>query len=330
MSEREPHYDLSIVVASYNVAPLLRQCLDSLRDASDGMAVQVVVIDNRSSDGSPEMVERLFPEARLIRNDRNEGFSRANNRALQEAAGRYLLLLNPDTRIPPQTLRPMVEFLEEKTDVGVVGCRLERPDGGMDEACKRSFPTPMNALARFLHLDRLFPRSRTLGAYRRTWQDPSGRYEVDSVVGAFMMFRRRVLEELGGLDEDFFMFGEDLDWCYRVRDRNWKVYYLGDHRVLHHKGGSTSREPHRMNYHFHRSMVLFHRKHLVNRYPFFVNWLVYTGIGLRYALKGATMLLVRPRPAPASASAGASALSGDASSSGPAGAAKEASAEHEG
>jgi len=130
-----------------------------------------------------------------------------------------------------------------------------------------------------------------LGSYRRAWDDPAGRYEVDSLVGAFMLCRREVLEDVGGLDEDYFMFGEDLDWCYRVKGRKWKVFYLGDRKVIHHKGRSTSQEPHRMNYHFHRSMILFHRKHLEVRYPFFINWLVYSGIGLRYAFKSLTTLL---------------------------------------
>ena len=207
-----------------------------------------------------------------------------------------MLLLNPDTVVPEDTLGRMVSFLEENPEVGMAGCRLERADGRLDEACKRSFPTPVSSLARFLHLDKLFPRSRLLGSYRRTFDDPSGRYEVDSLVGAFMLCRREVLEDVGTLDEDFFMFGEDLDWCYRVKQGNWKVFYLGDRKVIHHKGVSTSREPHRMNYHFHRSMILFHRKHLEVRYPFFINWLVYSGIGLRYALKSlATLLFGRRR-----------------------------------
>lgn len=298
--------DLSVVVASYNVAPLLRACLESLETAFGVLDAEVFVVDNDSTDGSPEMVAAEFPQVRLIRNEINEGFARANNRALTLTSGRYVLLLNPDTAIPPKTLEPMVAFLDENQDVGVVGPRVVRPDGRLDEACRRGFPTPLTALARFLQLDKVFPKSRTLGRYRQTYQDPSDRYEVDSVVGAFMIVRRTALEDVGGLDEDFFMFGEDLDWCWRIKSKDWRIYYLGDLEVIHHKGASCTTAPHRMNWHFHRSMVLFHKKHLDVRYPFFVNWLVYCGVGVRYAVKSAFMLAKgqrarRPEPAGASA-----------------------------
>ena len=282
-SEQTP--ELSVVVASYNAAPLLAQCLQSLPAGYGELPTEVIVVDNCSVDGSPEMVTERFPWVRLLKNDRNLGFARANNRALQTARGRYLLLLNPDTIVPKDTLGPIVEFLEKRPDVGIVGCRLERPDGVLDEACKRGFPTPWNAVSRFLMLDRFFPKSRLLGSYRQTWQDPAGCYEVDSVVGAFMLLRREIFEEIGGLDEDYFMFGEDLDWCFRVKRSRWKVFYLGDRRVIHHKGGSTRRHPQSMNFHFHRSMVLFHKKHLQHHYPFFINWLVLSGIGARYLLR---------------------------------------------
>jgi GT2 family glycosyltransferase len=289
---------LSVVVASYNTRDLLRECLKSLAPATAGLRTEILVVDNHSTDGSAEMVETSFPEVTLLRNGANEGFAKANNRALAAARGDHVLCLNPDTLIPQGALRPMIEFLGSNQDVGIVGCRLERPDGRLDEACKRSFPTPLSAIARFLHLDRLFPGSRTLGAYRRTFQDPHGRYEVDSVVGAFMLVRRRVIEEVGGFDEDFFMFGEDLDWCYRVKSRRFKVYYLGDQKVIHHKGAATATAPYRMNWHFHRAMFLFHKKHLVDRYPFFVNWAVYTGISVRYALRSLGMALGVVRRSP--------------------------------
>jgi GT2 family glycosyltransferase len=125
--------------------------------------------------------------------------------------------------------------------------------------------------------------------------DPAGSYEVDALVGAFMLVRREAIDDVGGLDEDYFMFGEDLDWCYRLKQRDWKIHYLGERAIVHHKGASTRQEPHRMNYHFHRAMYLFHRKHLVDRYPFFVNWLVYGGITLRYAAQSAWNLIAGRR-----------------------------------
>jgi GT2 family glycosyltransferase len=282
--------DLSIVVASYNTRDLLRACLATLRGATRAVSAEVIVVDNSSQDGTPAMVAAEFPEVTLIANPTNDGFARANNRALKNTRGRFVLLLNPDTLVPPDTIDPLVAFLSDHPKVGLVGCRVDRPDGRLDEACKRSFPTPWSALMRFLALDRLLGRK---GSYRRLGDDPAGRYEVDAVVGAFMLLRRETLEDVGGLDEDYFMFGEDLDWCYRVKQRDWKIYYVGDKSIVHHKGAATRQVPHKMNWHFHRAMFLFHRKHLVDRYPFFVNWLVYTGITLRYALRSAWGLLVR-------------------------------------
>jgi GT2 family glycosyltransferase len=282
--------DLSVVVASYNTRDLLRACLATLRGATRSLSAEVIVVDNSSEDGTPAMVASDFPEVTLIANPTNDGFARANNRALKNARGRFVLLLNPDTLVPPDTIDPLIAFLRDHPKVGLVGCRVDRPDGRLDEACKRSFPTPWSALLRFLGVDRLFGGKKS---YRRLGDDPAGRYEVDAVVGAFMLLRRETLEDVGGLDEDYFMFGEDLDWCYRVKQRDWQIYYLGDKSIVHHKGASTRQVPHKMNWHFHRAMFLFHRKHLVDRYPFFVNWLVYTGITLRYAARSAWALLFR-------------------------------------
>ena len=266
--------ELSVVVASFNTRDLLRDCLRTLRAATQSVPTEIVVVDNSSKDGTPGMVAAEFPDVTLLANSSNDGFARANNRALARTRGRFVLLLNPDTLVPPDTLEPLVAFLRDNPKVGLVGCRVDRPDGRLDEACKRNFPTPLSALMRFLALDRLLGRGR---GYRRSGEDPAGRYEVDAVVGAFMLLRRETLEDVGGLDEDYFMFGEDLDWCYRVKQRDWQIYYLGDRSIVHHKGAATRKVPHRMNWHFHRAMFLFHRKHLVDRYPFFVNWLVYVG-----------------------------------------------------
>ncbi len=287
--------DLSVVVASFNTRDLLAACLGTLQQATGALRAEVVVVDNSSSDGSAAMVASRFPDVRLLRNTTNEGFAKANNRAMRESRGRFVLLLNPDTLIPSDTIEPLVRFLEAHPKVGMAGCRVERVDGRLDEACKRGFPTPLAALGRFLGLDRLFPNHPVLGGYRKVAADPAGRYEVDSLVGAFMLVRRETIDDVGGLDENFFMFGEDVDWCYRVKRKDWQVYYVGDYRVVHHKGGSTRKVPQRMNWHFHRSMFLFHRKHLVDRYPFFVNWLVYAGITLRFALKSAWSVLTPVR-----------------------------------
>ncbi|MCA9321384.1 MAG: glycosyltransferase family 2 protein [Planctomycetes bacterium] len=285
--------DVSIVITSYNTRDLLAECLQSVRASTGDQVIETFVVDNGSHDGSAAMVERDFPEVRLLVNDANLGFSRASNRALEASTGRYVLLLNPDTRLRPETIACMVRTLDDRPEVGLAGVKLVRPDGDMDRACRRGFPTPLNSLTKMLKLDRAFPRSRVLGGYNLTWQDPDGDYEVDAIVGAFMFMRREVIEEVGMLDERFFMFGEDLDWCWRIRRSAWQVLYLGSHEVLHVKGASVRQNPVEMNAHFHRAMYIFHKKHLENRYPFFVNWAVQAGIGVRWLGRSAVLRMRR-------------------------------------
>ncbi|MCB9832345.1 MAG: glycosyltransferase family 2 protein [Planctomycetes bacterium] len=291
----ETPIDLSVVITSYDTREYLRDCLRSIADSAGIESYEVWVVDNDSRDGSPEMVRDEFPWVHLLVNSENLGFARANNLALSRTRGRYVLLLNPDTRLRSGTLAEMIELMESRPEVGLAGIKLLREDGAMDRACRRGFPTPWNSLGRFLHLDRLFPRSRLFGGYNLTFADPDGEYEVDAIVGAFMFFRREVLEEVGLLDESFFMFGEDLDWCYRVRARDWKVLYVGSKDILHVKGASVRKNQAQMNSHFHRAMLIFHRKHLEQRYPFFVNWLVSCGIGLRWLFKWC-LIHIRRRP----------------------------------
>jgi GT2 family glycosyltransferase len=277
--------DISIIIASYNTRDLLAVCLRSIFESQEPGEIEVFVVDNNSADGSADLVRRDFPAVRLLTNEKNLGFAKANNRALELARGRYLLLLNPDTVVAPHILREMRDLMDARADVGVAGVKLIRQDGRMDEACRRGFPTPLGALAKFTGLHRIFPKFRSIGSYNITYRDPNGEYEVDSIVGAFMFLRRAVLDEVGPLDESFFMFGEDLDWCYRIKQRNWKVLYVGSKEVMHVKGASTRQAPKDMNAHFHRAMMIFYKKHLDQHYPFFVNWVIMAGIRLRWAAK---------------------------------------------
>jgi GT2 family glycosyltransferase len=286
--------DISIIIASFNTRDYLRECLRSVEASRGAGDVEVFVVDNNSQDGSAAMARREFPRTTVLSNPQNLGFAKANNRALALSTGRYVLLLNPDTRVHPTTLADMLALMDARPDVGVAGAKLMRQDGRMDEACRRGFPTPANAVAKFLKLHRVFPRSRMLGAYNQTFRDPDGDYEVDSIVGAFMFLRREVLRDVGFLDEDFFMFGEDLDWCYRIKSKNWKVLYVGSQEVLHVKGASTRQVPRAMNGHFHRAMLIFYKKHLDRHYPFFVSWIVGAGIRLRWGFH-AVRISVRDR-----------------------------------
>ncbi len=265
--------DVGIVIVSYNVRQLLQRCLETVL-ASEGVSLSVCVVDNDSKDGSAALVAGAFPQVHLIANASNVGYPAANNQGLvwlgygpaetgvsQEATPpRYALLLNADTELPPDALARVVAFADANRDIGVVGPKLVRPDGTLDLACRRSFPTPMVSAYHMLGLARLFPKSRIFGRYNLTYLDENEGAEVDSVVGAFMLVRREAIRDVGLLDDTFFMYGEDLDWAYRLKAAGWRVYYYPEVTVLHVKRASSRQNP-RSKVEFWRSMEIFYRKH---------------------------------------------------------------------
>jgi O-antigen biosynthesis protein len=253
--------DLSIIIVNYNVRQFLENALTSISRALEGLAGEVIVVDNASDDGSAAMVREKFPSVQLIESNVNLGFARANNVALRQAKGRHLLLINPDTIVQEDTLRVMLDFLDAHPDVGLAGCKILNPDGSFQLPCRRSFPTPWVAFTKTVGLSTLFPRSRIFGRYNLTYLDPDASYEVDAVSGSFMMARREVYEKIGGLDEAFFMYGEDLDWCYRIKQAGWHVYYVHTTRIIHFKGESTRRSNLDEVRVFYGAMVLFVQKH---------------------------------------------------------------------
>ncbi|MFC1693724.1 glycosyltransferase [Candidatus Latescibacterota bacterium] len=231
--------DLSVVIVSYNVSSFLEQNLTTLTEAIRDLDVEVFVVDNASHDDSAAMVKRKYPWVNLIENDTNLGFARANNQALVRAKGSYVLLLNPDTVLRTDTLTTMVDFLDNHSEAGAAGCKVINPDGSLQLACRRGFPTPDVAFYKLTGLSGLFPKSKTFGAYNLTYLDPDAIAEVDAVSGSFMMLRKEALDQVGLLDESFFMYGEDLDICYRIKQAGWKIYYVHDTEIIHFKGEST-------------------------------------------------------------------------------------------
>jgi hypothetical protein len=271
---------LSIVIVSYNVADLLEECLKSIY-ANHGVDFEVWVVDNASSDDSVARVRRGFPEVRVLESPYNGGYAYANNLALRQAGGDYFLLLNPDTMLSPTALRDMVRFMEEHPEAGIAGPKLVREDGSLDLACRRSFPSPSVSFYRMVGLSGRFPHSPRFGRYNLTFLDPDQEAEVDSVVGAFMLVRRQAVEEAGLLDEQFFMYGEDLDWAMRIKKKGWKVFYNPRVVVLHRKASSSSQHIRRATQEFYRSMLIFYRKHYAqNTFPP-LNWLIIGSIYLR-------------------------------------------------
>jgi GT2 family glycosyltransferase len=282
--------DVSIVVLNYNTREHLRTCLEALHGGApttpERLEVEVFVVDNASSDGSAEMVADEFAWVRLIRSPHNGGFAFGNNQALRQAQGDAVLILNPDALVAPCGLSGLVRALREHPEAGIVGPKLLRPDGSMHLACRRSFPTPAVSFFRFSGLSRLFPRSPTFGRYNLTYVDPDLAIEVDSVCGACMLVRREVIERIGMLDERFFMYGEDLDWCLRTRQAGWTVRYEPSIVVGHQHGAASRQRALRTNYYFFRAMDLFYRKHYVQQYHPLLTGAVRTSI---YAALGLAM-----------------------------------------
>ncbi|HTP13142.1 MAG TPA: glycosyltransferase, partial [Bacteroidota bacterium] len=263
--------------------------LRSLKKASAGIRSEIIVVDNASVDGSLGMLRTHFPGVRVIALDDNLGFAKANNMALRSARGKYCLLINPDTLVQEDTLRVVINFFESHGDVGLAGCKILNPDGSFQMACRRSFPTPWVAFTKIFGLAALFPHSKLFGRYNQTYRSAEESYEVDAVSGSFMMIRRRVFEEVGGLDEDFFMYGEDLDWCYRIKQKGWKVYYLHDTSIIHYKGESTRRSGLNEIRTFYEAMHLFVQKHYGR--TSLLAWSLKAGISLTAKIALVRMLL---------------------------------------
>ena len=288
--------DLGIVIVNHRTRDLLRECLQSIYESRGDFSFQVCVVDNCSQDGSCAMVGKEFPQVRLVESEVNGGYAYANNLGLRvfdfaqtsdeklsESTPRYALLLNPDTLLPPSALQEMLNFMEAYPEAGVAGPRLVLADGSLDLACRRSFPSPEVSFYRMVGLSKLFPKSRRFGRYNLTYLDPDEVTEVDSVVGAFMLVRAEALKQVGLLDESFFMYGEDLDWAYRIKKAGWKVYYNPEVTVLHYKR-AASRHSRRANSEFYRAMHIFYRKHYAATTSFWLHWLVLGGIALRGGL----------------------------------------------
>ena len=271
--------DLSIIIVNYNVKYFLEQCLHSVQRASGDLQTEVFVVDNNSVDGSCAMVQEKFPDVNLIRNDQNLGFSVANNQAIKKSTGRYVLLLNPDTVIEEDTLVKCVGYMDEHPDSGGLGVKMIDGKGDFLPESKRSLPTPRVAFFKIFGLSRLFPRSRVFGRYHLGYLDKDRIHQVEILCGAFMMLRKSALDEVGLLDEEFFMYGEDIDMSYRLLNAGYKNIYYPESTIIHYKGESTKKGS--LNYvlTFYKAMIKFARKHfsrkMAKSYTAIINLAVY-------------------------------------------------------
>lgn len=285
--ERQETCLLSVIIVNYNVRYFLEQCLDSVGKALEHLAPQtaeVFVVDNASVDGSQQMVKYKFPWCRLLENTENVGFSKANNQAIRQSGGRYILLLNPDTLIQPDTFSKVCTFMEEHPEAGALGVRMVDGAGRFLPESKRGLPTPSAAFFKIFGLAVLFPKSRLFGRYHLGYLDEHQVHEVDVLSGAFMLVRRAALSKAGLLDEDFFMYGEDIDLSYRIQKAGFRNYYYPHTTIIHYKGESTKKGS--LNYVrvFYQAMIIFAEKHFGGRSGRLFKWLIRLAVVFRASL----------------------------------------------
>jgi len=289
---------LSICILTLQARDYLRDCLNSIYAQPPQGEFEIIVVDNGSTDGTHEMLEMDFPQITLIRNATNLGFSAPMNQAMRAGVGKYLLWLNPDTLIHPATFDRLIEFMQIHPQAGICGPKVLNTDGSLQEPCRRGEPTPWAVISYFLGLHRLFPSRKFFGGYLMNYMDEDETHTVAGVSGSCILVRREVVEQIGYLDERFFAYQEDADYCFRARQAGWLVYYVPTAKITHYGGQGGSRvQPYRSIYAWHRSYFLYYRKNLAQNYFFVLNWLYYLAMLFRLMLVLSINLLRREKSA---------------------------------
>jgi len=273
----------SVVVVNFNGGKLLTECVDSVLKSN--VPVQVLVSDNNSSDGSINLLNSQVLESRLqvVMNDRNLGFAQGVNNVVPLARGEFILFLNPDCVIQPDIIKEMIGKIEKRSDVGMAGCLILNLDGSEQAGCRRRVPTPWRTMVRVLHLPSLFPKHPRFQDIALSKEPlPNGDIEVEAISGAFMLVRREALEDVGLLDEHYFLHCEDLDWCMRFRKRGWKILFVPDVEISHAKGECSHSRPVRVEWHKHKGMIRFYRKFFRHQYPLPLMLLVMITVWMRF------------------------------------------------
>lgn len=276
---------VSASIVTYRARDLLRGCLVSLFSGTQENTLQVIVVDNGSQDGVDRMLAEEFPQVRLVQNESNEGYTRPTNQGLRLGNGRYLLLLNPDTLILPGAIDRLVAFMEAHPEVGICSPKVLNQDGTLQKPCRRGEPRPWAVISYFTGLSRLFPRSRLFGGYLLNYLPEDEIHEVDGVSGSCMLVRREVVEQIGYLDETFFAYQEDADFCHRARQAGWKVVYMPEAQIIHFGGMGGSRvQPYRSILEWHRSYFLYYKKYLAKDYFFLFNGVYFAAMLVKLLL----------------------------------------------
>ncbi len=274
--------DLSVIIVNYNTFELTKNTVNSILKYNYPFDVEIIIVDNASNDDSLEKLKDYFKDDVIfIESDKNNGFSAGNNLALRNVSSRYVLLLNSDTVVWENTLVNIYKYMDAHDSVGACGCQVVLEDGTLDKACRRSFPNVKNSFFRLFHI----PTGSDDNDYNLDDLDDGGIYEIDCLTGAFMFIRKNVLDDIGLLDETFFMYGEDIDLCYRIKKAGYSIIYYGKSKITHFKGSSSKKQRPKLIYEFYRAMYIYYRKHHSSDSSVLVNLIVYSGIFLLFILK---------------------------------------------
>jgi GT2 family glycosyltransferase len=285
--------DVSIIIVNWNTEALLRDCLSSIYEQTTNINYEIIVVDNASTDQSIEMVRHNFPTVKLIQNKENRGFAAANNQAIETAQGRYILLLNSDTIVLDKAIEKTFAFANTHPEAGATGCRVLNPDGTIQTTCF-TFPSLLNMFLSFTYLYKFFPKNRFFGREQMTWWDRNDVRQVDVITGCFMLIRREAIEQVGLMDESFFVYAEETDFCYRLKKNGWKVMFTPVGQIIHFGGQSTAKIPVSMIIHLRLNILRFIKKHY--RWPSHIiaRCLVAMFFAVRLPVWG-TMFILRPR-----------------------------------
>ena len=298
-------HTLSIIIISYNTKKLLEECIDSIIKSltnsriNELKNIEIIVVDNNSQDDSVKMLKNLKFKIKnsikiknlkfkIIVNNDNMGFAKANNQGIKESRGEYVLFLNPDTVVSQNTIPFMLNYMKKHPQVGVATCRVELVDGELDNACHRGFPTPWNTFCHFSGLEKLFPHTKIFAGYSLGYLDLNKTHEIDSAVGAFMLVPKKIGEGIEWWDEDYFWYGEDIDFCYRIKEKGYKIMFVPKVKIIHHKGASSGIGKTKSKASIAtrkkamlastQAMRIFYQKHYLEKYPWLVNQMIFLGI----------------------------------------------------
>jgi GT2 family glycosyltransferase len=265
---------ITIIIVTWNSERYIRNCLDSIIQNAGELHPEIILVDNNSTDQTVKAVEELYPQVNLFLNKDNLGYAQANNQGMENSQGEYILLLNPDTEVIENSLFLMIQFMEENPQTGALGPRLINPGGTVQPSC-REFPRYTTLLWEFSGLSRLFPKSRIFGHWRMGYFAFNKTQEVDQPMGSCLLLRRKTLEEIGVFDQSFPMFFNDVDLCYRIKKAGWKIYFLSDAHILHHKGASTRQAKRRMIWRSHMAFYRYFRKHKTGMWNRLIQYLLF-------------------------------------------------------